>query len=153
MKKSILLLIFLGFNYMQSQISAEKMPLYFEPIPTNVDFKFIKSDYILGEEIESELYSFTISDFPFILIKTDGIDDCLIINHNNYGGGEIYKKLDDDRYQRIVEIRKQAEKYSLYYVDDENNSKKILSVNFEPSQSNMYSILAAYALYWKGIKN
>ena len=54
MKKSILLLIFLGFNYMQSQISAEKMPLYFEPIPTNVDFKFIKSDYILGEEIASE---------------------------------------------------------------------------------------------------
>ena len=140
-----LVLLFPLLNY--SQISAGKSPQFYDPLPIDLKLEYSKTLYLINENTETDTYWFEINEFPFMMIKTSGIPDCTLIAQNSFGGGDIYKKLKDNRYQRIIEVRDHKDFFAIYSVDDNNETKKILEVS-KNDNSIIISLLQGYGLYW-----
>lgn len=151
MKKTIYIAFLLIYNILSAQFSAGKSAQFYEPLPNNIKLEFSASQKLFGDKnsIETDLYWFEINSFPFMMIKTDNIPDCILIADNSFGGGDLYKKLDDDRYQRIVEVRDHKDFFAIYFVDNNNESKKLMEVSKTEAKSSIIPLLYGYSFYWK----
>lgn len=122
-----------------------------DSLPTTVSYKFI-SNVKLFENSETDLYEFSVGDDTyFIKITTDNLPDVVMVLTNAYNGGELYRELDDNSYQRVVECRKNGNDYGIYLVDEFNNSEKLLSVT-EEDATVIDALLIGYRFYWSNFR-
>ncbi len=127
--------------------TAGKMPQYFEPLPLNTKFEYIKTIEGFDKKNETEIYKFEIEGMVYAYLKTNGYPDCLIVLTNSFEGGELYKKIENNSFQHIVECRKLKDSYSGYLVDEDNESTKLVTMN--ESEGNMIDVLiTCYAYYF-----
>lgn len=125
MKNKILLfLLIINSVYTFSQ----EMPLYMNKLPSNVNYKFLKSIDTFKEK-STDLYEFNLGENTyFIKITTSDLPDCILLIDNSYNGGEIYKKQSDNKWLRIIECRENGNEYGIYLINNQNESSKFFSM-------------------------
>jgi len=130
------------------KISGQIMPYQMGPLPigTKIDNPQ-KLD--LFDNSESILYRVVVNENSnLIMISTDGLSDVILIPKNSFGGGEIYRKLEDGNYVRIIECRKVNNGADIYKVDENNISTKIFGVD---GADPVNALMIGYRLYWSNI--
>lgn len=146
-KKTSILVAILFF---QTVIFSQEMPFNLGELPSNVTFKLAGTKQIFEKE-KTDLYSFKVDQNSyFIKIVTSGFPDVVMVLTNSYGGGELYKKLEDNTYRRIVESRKEDNHFfGLYSIDENNKAKKLVSVE---NDNNVEALMFGYRLCWTSFK-
>lgn len=141
---SLLLLLFLSTNL----LCAQDNPIILK-VPNNLTYTFI-TNLETYKNTTTELYLGEIDgkETSIIKVTTDKIPDCIFFMKNHYGGGDIYKKLKDGEYIRIVECRKNGDSFGIYLVNNQNESNKFFSVS---SINAMQALLNGYVIYWSNI--
>lgn len=126
------------------------MPSKLDKLPKGTKFTFLRK-ISMFEGAETVLYSVFMSQTKnFFKITTDELPDVMVIPANSYGGGELYRKLDDGTYLRIIELRMNGNQYGIYYVDSENISSKFFDT--EVTESGLLNaVFLAYRLYWSNL--
>ena len=125
---------------------AQEMPLYLEKLPYNIKYNFLSKGNVFDDA--TEIYEFYYNDSNYFLkLSTDGLPDVVIMINNSYGGFELYKKLSDASWVRIIEARSNGEEFGIYIVNDQNLSTNIM--NFpKDGDKKLEAMLIAYKAYW-----
>lgn len=137
--------------YLNISLSAQEMPLKLGKLPDNIEYEFKGSTTKVFENKKTDFYSFTIGEKNggFIKITTSGLADVIMILSKSNEGGDLYRKLDDGTYKRIVECRKNGHEFDIYLVDENNISTKFTTAKKEAS---MDALMTGYSLYWSNNK-
>lgn len=127
-------------------------PKYVQALPISTGYEYIgHKDLHVGKE-GSELFFANIdSNTSLGYIKTKDFPDCLLAV-NQFGGNDIYKKLNSGKFQRIIHVKNISGSFKVYYVDDDNNISKLVLSTEESNGSNSYSAtLLGYTFYWNNL--
>ena len=131
---------------------AQEMPLKLGKLPDDIKYKLEGSTDKVFETKKTDLYSFSIGEKNggFIKVSTSGYADVILILSKSHEGGDLYRKLDDESYIRIVECRKKGDEFDIYLVDEKNIPTKLKSIKIGTS---MDALMAGYGLYWSNNKS
>ena len=123
------------------------MPLYLEKLPYNIKYNYLSKGNVF-DDATTEIYEFYYNDSNYFLkLSTDGLPDVVIMINNSYGGFELYKKLSDASWVRIIEARSNGAEFGIYIINDQNLSTNIM--NFpKDGDKKLEAMLIAYKAYW-----
>lgn len=139
---TLLMLLSLNIN-----MFAQQMPLKLGKLPANIKYEPMGSTNKVFETKETNFYSFSIGEKngAFIKVSTSGYDDVIMILSKSHGGGDLYRKLNDDSYVRIVECLKKENEFEIYMIDEKNNPTKVTTTK---SENSLDALMTGYGLYW-----
>lgn len=150
MKIKTITFIFLLYS---SILFSQQNPLYLDNLPRETTFKFIgETDLHVSKDYKSEFYLAKISEGSTIFyIITQGLADCAIIA-NQFEGYDIYEKLKEEGFQRIVHIRKVGDKFKVHYVNGENENEKLVFTSSTVDDEEGANVMKiAYTFYWNNL--
>ncbi len=146
MKLKLLLtpLMLLSLNI---SIFAQEMPLKLGKLPDNLKYELMGSTNKVFETKKTDFYSFSIGEKngAFIKVSTSGYDDVIMILSKSHEGGDLYRKLNDGSYVRIVECLKKENEFEIYMIDEKNNPIKVTTTK---SENSLDALMTGYGLYW-----
>ena len=146
MKLKLLLtpLMLLSLNI---SIFAQEMPLKLGKLPDNLKYELMGSTNKVFETKKTDFYSFSIGEKngAFIKVSTSGYDDVIMILSKSHEGGDLYRKLNDESYVRIVECLKKENEFEIYMIDEKNNTTKVTTTK---SENSLDALMTGYGLYW-----
>jgi hypothetical protein len=146
MQKTILLIVILinsiGF-------SAQEMPYKMAPLPVGTKFEFA-GKIEMFENSETIIYNVNVNEKSHLIsISTEGLPNVILIPKNAYGGGELYRKLENEDYVRIIECRKNGDTIDIYKINADNTSTKIFGVHAGDDVAG--ALMVGYRLYWSNL--
>jgi hypothetical protein len=126
---------------------AQEMPLKLGKLPDNIKYEFMGSTTKVFETKKTDFYSFSIGEKNggFIKISTSGFDDVIMILSKSHEGGDLYRKLNDESYIRIVECLKKDNEFEIFLVDEKNIPTKVTTTK---SETSLDALMTGYGLYW-----
>ena len=126
---------------------AQIMPLKLGKLPDNIKYEFMGSTTKVFETKKTDFYNFSIGEKNggFIKILTSGFDDVIMILSKSHEGGDLYRKLNDESYIRIVECLKKDNEFEIYLVDEKNIPTKVTTTK---SEASLEALMNGYGLYW-----
>lgn len=126
---------------------AQEMPLKLGKLPDTIQYELMGSTTKVFDTKKTEFYSFSIGEKNggFIKISTSGYDDVIMILSKSHEGGDLYRKLDDESYIRIVECLKKDSEFEIYLIDEKNIPIKVSTTK---SDASVDALMAGYGLYW-----
>jgi len=144
LKLSLTLLMLLSLNL---NLLAQQMPLKLGKLPDNVIYEFMDSTNKVFETKRTDFYSFSIGEKngAFIKVSTNGFDDVIMILSKSHEGGDLYRKLNDESYLRIVECLEKDNLFEIYMIDEKNNPTKVTTIK---SKNSLDALMTGYGLYW-----
>lgn len=137
-------LMFIGLNVC---LFAQEMPLKLGKLPEDIKYELMGTTTKVFKTKKTDFYSFSIGDKngAFIKISTKGFDDVILILSKSHEGGDLYRKLSDESYIRIVECLKKDDEFELFLVDEKNTSTKVSTTK---SGTSLDALMTGYGLYW-----
>lgn len=143
MKKLFFLLFILNTFF----LVAQEMPLYLEKLPNNIKYTFLNKTNVF-EDATTEIHEFYYNSSNYFLkLSTDGLPDVVIMINNSYEGFELYKKLPDASWIRIIEARSNGKEFGIYTINDKNLSTNIMNLP-KDGDNKVEAMLIAYKAYW-----
>lgn len=133
------------------RFSGQEMPYQMGPLPEGTKFEY-SGKVDLFEKSETILYNAIINESSSVIsISTEGLPNVILIPKNSYGGGELYRKLKDGNYVRIIECRKNGDKLGLYKIDTDNISTKVMDIDTTDDIAG--ALIIGYRLYWSNLNS
>ncbi|WP_298393561.1 hypothetical protein [Flavobacterium sp.] len=126
---------------------AQEMPLKLGKLPDNIKYELKGSTNKVFETKKTEFYSFSIGkkNGGFIKISTNGIDDVIMILSKSQEGGDLYRKLKDESYVRIIHCLKKDNEFEIFLIDEKNIPIKLTTTK---SETSLDALMVGYGLYW-----
>ena len=146
MKRTILVVLFIFCDIF---LNAQEMPYKMGPLPVSTQFIYAGKIEVF-ENSETVIYNVNVNKNSALMsIATEGLPTVLLVPKNPYGGGELYRKLEDGDYVRIIECRKNGGTIDIYKIDEDNTSSKIFSVKADEDVAG--ALMVGYRLYWSNL--